>query len=294
MIDLHTHSNYSDGSDSPKKLVSLAKRAGLWAIALTDHDNVGGASEFLESCREEGICGIVGTELSIRVDSGSLHLLGLGLDCESKALCDLLERTRNGRIERNRAILEKLSSLGYELSMEEVAGFSGSDGVVGRPHIALAMLSRGWVKDVPEAFERFVGRSGAAYAHRYRPEIGEAISAIRASHGLPVIAHPLTWKYDSSDLYESIGKIMDGGPMGIEVYHSSHTDQDVMEISIIAKKLGLLSSGGTDYHGLSVKPGVFLGSGRGSMAVPDDLLLPLAEKMSPKGCYFGKEVSIWP
>lgn len=282
MIDLHTHSSYSDGTDAPADLVRAAKKAHVHALALTDHDNAFGVPEFLEACAAEGLPGIGGIEISAEVDDGTLHLLGLGIDPRNEGLADALQRVLDGRDERNRRILAKLQELGLNLTWEEVEELAGED-VVGRPHFARAMIARGWCATVPEAFERYLEKGAPAYVDRYRLQPEECIRLIRDAGGVPVVAHPTTWTEDIAELRKRLAGLASAGLGGLEAYHPSHSPETTLELLRMAKQLGLHVSGGSDYHGGDVKPGIHLGTGDGSLLVPDKLLAPLLSEMNPAG-----------
>lgn len=289
MIDLHVHSIYSDGCDTPAELVKLALSSGVKALALTDHDTTDGVEDFILACKEASLPGIVGVELSAHVSSGTLHILGLGFNPSDKPLMDALVRIRNSREERNHRILEKLNQLGVALTWEEVQSFAG-DEVVGRPHFAQAMIARGMAESVAEVFERFLQKGAPAYVDRFRPSPAECVELIRNAGGIPVVAHPLSWEYDIPALEAGLLELKEAGLLAIEAYHSSHSGGDVVELLRLANKHKFLVTGGSDYHGSAVKPNVRLGLGNGSTPAPDSLLPSLIPYMAPEGYLFGKEV----
>lgn len=289
MVDLHVHSTFSDGCDSPSELVDAAISLGIKALALTDHDTIDGVGEFLASCRKSNLSGIAGVELSAYVPFGTLHILGLGFNPANEALGNMLLRVRDGRDERNHRILEKLNELGVALTWEEVQSFAG-DEVVGRPHFAQAMIARGMAESVAEVFERFLQKGAPAYVDRFRPAPAECVELIRNAGGIPVIAHPLSWEYDIPALEAGLLELKEAGLLAIEAYHSSHSGGDVVELLRLANKHKFLVTGGSDYHGSSVKPNVRLGLGNGSTPAPDSLLPSLIPYMAPEGYLFGKEV----
>lgn len=282
MIDLHVHSVFSDGTETPEELARAAVASGIKALALTDHDTAAGCAQFLAACRRERVFGVAGVELSAQVPMGTLHILGLGIDPESSAVGEALERVRESRDERNRRIVEKLNELGFNLTWDEVMECAAT-GVAGRPHIARAMIARGWAESVSEVFERYIGEGAPAYVDRFRLSPNEAVETVIAAGGAPVVAHPFSWMDDAKDLEDGLRGLRENGLVGIEVYHPSQDAEDELELLRIAKRLGLLASGGTDYHGKAVRPEIELGRGSGSTLVPDDILAPLVEKMSPRG-----------
>jgi predicted metal-dependent phosphoesterase TrpH len=281
VLDLHTHSTFSDGGDTPDELVRQARAAGLRALALTDHDNARGIPSFLDSCRARGVTGIAGVELSVAVPSGTLHLLGLGIAPEHDELRATVERLLDGRDWRNRRILEKLNALGCALSWEEVAALAGQD-VVGRPHFARAMVARGWVGNTQEAFDRFLARGAPAYVDRFRLEPAEALRLIRAAGGLPVIAHPFSWSDDFAVLDARLGELQALGLGGIEGYYPEHTPGQTIDLLRLARRRGLIVTGGSDYHGAAIA-GVTLESASRWLDVPDSLLVPLLAAIGPAG-----------
>ncbi len=287
MIDLHVHSSYSDGTDAPADLARAAGKAHVRALALTDHDNAYGVPEFLEACAEEGVTGIGGVEISASVDDGTLHILGLGIDPRNEELADALQDVLDKRDERNRRILAKLQELGLNLTWEEVAELAGED-VVGRPHFARAMIARGWCATIPEAFERYLEKGAPAYVDRFRLQPEECIRLIRGAGGVPVIAHPTSWTDDFAELRERLSGLKSAGLGGIEAYYTTHSPETTLELLRLARQLDLHVSGGSDYHGEDVKPGVHLGTGDGSLLVPDKLLAPLLAEMSPAGYVLGR------
>jgi hypothetical protein len=273
MIDLHIHSTFSDGSDTPEALVAIGAQAGLVAMALTDHDNVHGAGAFLQACRSRRITGLTGVELSAEVPSGTLHILGYGIDPTHAELLKNLDRVLDGRAWRNEQILRRLNDLGCALAWEEVAALAGED-VVGRPHFARALQNRGWVANPQEAFDKYLAKGKPAYIDRFRLLPADGIRLIRAAGGLPVIAHPFTWMADDAALEPALAELTKQGLGGLEAYYPEHTSERTIGYLRLARKLGLVVTGGTDYHG-SAKPNVALGRANGSFAVPDDLLTPL-------------------
>jgi predicted metal-dependent phosphoesterase TrpH len=275
MLDLHLHSTFSDGTDTPEALVALGVRIGVRGMALTDHDNLGGIARFLQACRERRLTGLSGVELSGVTASGTLHILGLGVDPACDALQRALARVLAGREVRNQGILGRLQQLGFVLAWDEVVAQAGED-VVGRPHFAMVLLRRGYVASVREAFDRFLGRGKPAYVERYRLPPEEAIGLIRAAGGLPVVAHPHTWVPEDTALEPALAGLIALGLGGIEAYYPEYGPERQVAYLRLARKLGLVVTGGTDYHG-AAKPQVSLGTGGGHFQVPDALLAPLLQ-----------------
>lgn len=279
MIDLHTHSTYSDGSLRPEELARDAARLGLTAVALTDHDGTTGVPFFLEACRKEGVRGIPGVEISVDFKSGTMHMLGYFLDHTSRALENVLVQLRDGREDRNQRILARLKSLGFALGWEEVAAFAGED-VVGRPHFAQALIAKGYVRNKDEAFDRYLGKGKAAYMDRYRLSAAESVKMIREAGGVPVLAHPFTLGLKNNSVRDLVRELKAVGLAGIEAYYSEHDEEQVRFCLAMARDLDLAVSGGSDFHG-AVNPDIRLGRGFGNLCVPDDLVDELHARATP-------------
>ena len=279
MIDLHLHSTNSDGSETPEELVALGRRAGVTALALTDHDSMDGVSDFLAACRSEGMTGIAGVEISAAVEEGhgTLHILGYGVNPEHPLVVENLERVLEGRLWRNERILEKLNALGMELEWGDVQECAGED-VVGRVHFAQALIDRDYVSSVTEAFERYLSKGRPAYVDRYRLYPDEGIRMIREAGGVAVVAHPFSWELDEAKLEAGLRGLKALGLVGLEAVYSEYGQEQTVTLLRLAKKLELLPTGGSDYHGLH-KPEIALGKGLGNLCVPDDYLAPLLQAM---------------
>lgn len=268
-IDLHTHSTASDGTFTPVELMRAAKAAGLSAIALTDHDTFAGLPEARAEAARQGIELIPGCELSLDFGGLPTHMLALFIDERPGHLSHTLDRVRNSRRLRNERMLEKLSKVGVRLSQAEVETHAA--GTVGRPHMAQAMLKAGVVRSIEEAFDRFLGRHGLAYVPKDKLGPAEAIRAVHEDGGLAVLAHPYLLTQQITRLEPLVAELQAQGLDGIEVYYTEHSDRFIAELESLAARLGLLMSGGSDFHG-AVKPGVSLGRGRGGLFVPGALL----------------------
>jgi 3',5'-nucleoside bisphosphate phosphatase len=279
MIDLHTHSTFSDGSLTPEALVEQADAMGLSALALTDHDCTDGHTRFLAACSGRGVRGIPGVEISAEVPKGTLHMLGFFLDGANGQLRATLDEIRDGRKLRNGRILDRLNGLGMNLSWEEVAAFAGED-TVGRPHFAQAMVAKGYVASKEEAFDRYLGKGQAAYVDRFRLSPEDSIAAIRAAGGVAVLAHPFTMGLGPKALREAAIKLKDAGLGGIEAYYSEHSASQHAQYMKLAKDIGLAVSGGSDFHG-DLNPAIKLGVGFGNLRVPDELLAGLEKLAGP-------------
>ncbi len=257
-IDLHTHSTASDGSFPPREVIRLAKEGGLKAIALTDHDTIDGLAEAVAAGVEFGLEVIPGVEISAQYPSGTMHILGYFLDYQSGLLATRLAVLKQARKDRNPQIIAKLNTLGIPVTIEQVEQISGG-GQLGRPHIAQALYQGGYVRSLQEAFEKYLGNDGLAYVGKFRFPPGEALAMIREARGIPVIAHPFTLGLQTSETLRPLLKeLMALGLAGLECYYPEHSaDQEALYLSL-ARELGLLVTGGSDFHG-AIKPGVHLG-----------------------------------
>ncbi|NQU40655.1 MAG: PHP domain-containing protein [Lentisphaerae bacterium] len=273
MIDLHMHSTFSDGTHPPEELARLAGSFGLTAIALTDHDCMGGVARLLAACEAEGVRGISGVEISARMSKGAMHILGYFVDHESTELEGALKQIREGRAVRNVEILKLLNGLGLELDWKEVRSYA-SEEVVGRPHFAMAMQARGYVKDKMEAFDRYLAKGKPAYADRFRLSPEASIAVIKQAGGVPVLAHPITLGLSHKALRVALGEFRAMGLEGVEVYYSEHPPALVHAFSQMARDVGLAMSGGSDFHG-DANPRIRMGIGFGQLRVPDKLLVDL-------------------
>lgn len=251
LIDLHTHSNVSDGTDTPTGLVVAAAAQGVAVLALCDHDSFDGLREAVAAGARAGVRVVRGIEVSAELAGGSVHLLGYGCDPGNADLAEELARIRRGRTGRVPAMLAKLAVLGFPLTTGDLRPFVGDSPSIGRPHIADAMVARGYVADRREAFDRWLADDGPAFVPRYSVEVGRGIDLIRRAGGVAVIAHP--WGRGSRHLltpevFAALAR--DHRLDGIEVDHQDHDAADRAVLAGIAGRLGLLVTGSSDYHGL--------------------------------------------
>lgn len=277
MIDLHLHSTCSDGSDAPSQIVEKAVASGLTALALTDHDTTAGVAEFAAAAEKAGILSVPGVELSADFSPGVMHILGYFIDTECVELQEELARVRNGRAERNQRMLAKLNALGYELTWDDITAQAGSD-VVGRPHFAMALIEKGYLKTKKQVFSRLLGNGGKALVSRYRTEPKRCIELIRKAGGVPVLAHPVTLKMPRGKLRKLLTNLKKAGLEGLEVFHPEHNDNQIKVFKQVAKEFKLVMTGGTDCHG-SFTPDLKIGRGFGGMEVPDFVYYRLKERM---------------
>ncbi len=259
--DLHVHSSASDGTDSPAEVIRRAAAAGLDVVALTDHDTVGGIARASEALTP-GLTLVPGMELSCLLDGGSVHMLAYLFDPDDPALNAQTQLIRDDRVHRARAMVDRLRELGAPVTWERVTAIA--DGaVVGRPHIARAMAEAGVVATPADAFTAdWIGDGGRAHAGRYAPGPEQAIALVRAAGGVPVLAHPRSPGYEITD--EVITRLAAVGLAGVEVFHPDHDYSERARLTLLASRLGLLMTGGSDDHGS------FNGTGLGADTTPAD------------------------
>lgn len=270
-VDLHTHSTASDGSDPPEQLVELAAESGLSALALTDHDTQEGIEAAMAAAAEHDLELIPGVELSLNYDSGTMHLIVLWLDPGGGPLQDRLHGLQSGRGRRNEEIVHRLEEAGLPITIEEVFEEAGG-GSVGRPHVAAVMVRHGYVPDIRTAFDLWLGRGRPAYVGRDRLDPGEAIGLARESGAVPVLSHPHTLGVTTAPaMADLLIGLKRAGLIGLEAIYGSYRRHEREGYADLARRFGLIPSGGSDYHG-SYKPGLSLGSGYGDLVVPDSVL----------------------
>jgi 3',5'-nucleoside bisphosphate phosphatase len=271
-IDLHAHTTASDGDQSPTALVWWAKCVGLSAIAVTDHDTTGGIAEATEAGKKYGIEVVPGIELSAEIESpAQCHILGYFVDPNHAPLQSRLQWVLDARDNRNAHIAEKIQAHGFEVTLAEVEAAAGGD-VVARPHFARVLLNKGYVGSMQEAFDRYLARGGLFYVDRVRLQPDEAIALIHGAGGVAILAHPNNLKKDEAETEAYIAALQSMGLNGIEARYNLHSEADTARYLAQAKRLGLLTSGGSDFHGPTVKEKVYLGHVEGSQPAPEALL----------------------
>jgi predicted metal-dependent phosphoesterase TrpH len=283
MIDLHTHTDQSDGSAAPAQLVQKALDLKLEALGITDHDTLAGYDLAAPAAAEQGLELICGTELSTRlaqlapknpgVRISSVHLLGYFLEQPPSAgFRQWLWSHQESRRQRNRDLIAKLQSLGVDIKLEEVQALGRN--LTGRPHFAQILLKKGYVSSIQEAFDVYLADWAKAAVDRDEPALLEAVGRVREGGGLPSLAHPvrLHCGRDAKELKALVRQLVDAGLQGIEVYHSEHGPEDVALYLSIAAEFGLVATGGSDFHGTN-KPSIHLGAGQGgNLNLPYSLL----------------------
>lgn len=281
-IDLHVHSTFSDGSMSPTELVNYAHKLRLSAISITDHDTIEGVEEAVSAGNRTGVEVVPGLELSIKHGDCTVHLLGYFFRPTDNSLHLVLRRLQAGRLERNKIILSLLGSLGIHIEMQELEEISGH-GQSGRPHIAQILMHKGAVSSMEEAFGRYLAKGGLAYAPRDLLHADEAIALIKNAGGFAVLAHPQQIEKSGKDVTALIGKLRAAGLDGVEVYYPTHSRQFKKKLLAIAKRLNLLVTGGSDYHG-TIRPGTTLAGGR-NCSVPMNILEEMKRCMEKTSCF---------
>jgi len=273
-VDLHTHSRYSDGSDSPAEIVAAAKALGLGAVALTDHDLLDGIDEAVEAAGTD-IELVPGTELSVQWEGRAMHLLAYWVGPESP-LADRLAEIQRGRVARNHEMVEALVDLGIDITIEELEAEAGI-GVIGRPHFAAILVRKRAVETIAEAFDQYLAAGRPAYRPRVRIAAAEAMRLARESRAVPVVAHPHTLANDAEEFSHLFPRFAELGAIGIECFCADYPQALRESMAAVVEDLGLVATGGSDYHG-TYKPGIALGRGKGDLVVPDSCLQRLAER----------------
>lgn len=260
-IDLHTHSNRSDGTDSPAELVRNARDvARLDVVALTDHDAMTGWDEALAAGEELGITVVPGVEISTTFHGESVHLLGYAFDPHHPALVAELQRVLDGRDQRLPRILEKLAEHDIHVTLDDVAAHSGDAAASGRPHVADAMVAKGYIKDRDEAFDGWLNTHGRAYVERYSAPLVEAVRLVKDAGGKAVVAHPWSRGSDRVLTADAFALLVDAGLDGIEADHNDHDEQARAGLRAIAADLDLVVTGSSDYHGTGKSEAFRLGA----------------------------------
>jgi len=277
-IDLHLHTTHSDGSQSPAEVVRLAHEAGVSALAITDHDITTGLPEAIAAGQDLGIEIIPGIEISSRHGESELHVLGYFLKWQDAQLNARLNTFRESQDRRHPKIIELLQAAGIDITYDEVRAVAGSDSV-GRPHIARVLMDKNVVTTAKEAFDRFLAEGKAAYVPRDLPAPVDAIRWIKDAGGLAVLAHPTWVKTTEGTLTDLARQLKEQGLDGVEVHYSTHTPRQTRTYLSLAKQLGLLVTGGSDFHGMT-KPDIEVGIGKGSLHVPDHLLPKLKDAVA--------------
>jgi 3',5'-nucleoside bisphosphate phosphatase len=259
-VDLHSHSTASDGSRAPADVIREAKRVGLAAIALTDHDTLDGIAEATAIGDELGVRVVAGVELSAVEGDVETHILGLHLSDTREMEAQLIS-LREMRRSRAQRIVTRLNELGVRIEFQSVLD-QAAGGAIGRPHVARAMIAEGWAVDFRDAFDRYLGNGKAAYVGKDRLAVVDAIGLIHRAGGLAVLAHP-----SHSGTRERVQAFVEQGMDGVEVRHPSHSNEDTLRLNALVEHFSLVPSGGSDWHGAAEGPRTL-----GMMKVPADWL----------------------
>ena len=276
-VDLHIHSTVSDGCLSPAEVVHKSAELGLTIIAIADHDSVDGIAPALAAANAFPWLKVIPcVEISTDVPQGEVHVLGYFIDYTDQKLRATLERFRNSRQERAQGMVAKLRSLGVHIDWQRVQEIAGSSSM-GRPHIAQAMLEKGYIASIKEAFTKYISRNGPAYVEREKMTPAEAVELILQAKGLPVLAHPFT----INDPETMVVELKAAGLIGVEAYYDSYTGDEINRLVALAKRHNLIATGGSDYHGLDTATETMIGGVDVPMESAERLIV-LAEQQAPK------------
>lgn len=274
MIDLHCHTTASDGSKTPKEFIAEAAKKGLHIVAITDHDTIEGVEEAMLEGEKYGIRVIPGIEFSAEDENnGNKHILGYHIDHHNPELLRVLKENKKSREDKIPKMIDALQAAGYKITLEEV--LAKASGTIGRPHVAAVLVEKGYEPSIKVAIESGVlVNGGIADIKRKKLTAVECVELIAQSNGIPVLAHPYQTKLEKEDLESFVEELTLHGLQGIETHYSEHTPDMTAECKALAAKFNLIETGGSDWHG-SIKPHIQLGTGRGTLVVPqqcvDDL-----------------------
>lgn len=269
-IDLHVHSTASDGSYTPAKLVKYACEKGLSAFALTDHDTVDGLPEAFMAAETLPVTVISGIELACNYGNDEIHILGYNFNYRNPDLVSTLKRLRDARNDRNEKMCEMLAKHGVDISAEKLKERFDSN-AISRANFATYMVEKGYVKSVPETFEKYIGRTAPCYVPRYKLTMQGISDLIKNAGGVCSLAHPVKYKM-TDEMYDTLlEELKASGIRCIEAIYSRNTFDDEIRFKDMAKRHGFLITGGSDFHG-SAKPDIDLGTGRGNLMISQDIL----------------------
>lgn len=268
MIDLHSHTNESDGTFTPVELIAEAARVGVTTLGITDHDTFAGYDLAKPVAPDAGVELVRGIELSTKLHGQSVHLLGYFFhEDRLDEFCSWVLNMQDSRRDRNVRLAARLRELGVDITIEEAE--ARGRGMTGRPHFAQILLEKGYVKSVQQAFDDYLDSSAKGYVDREEPQFADAVGRIRRASGIASLAHPIRVK---GNITTMLPELCNAGLNAIEAYHTDHSRQDTQLYLDLAERHGLLVTGGSDFHG-SVKPGLELGTGReNSLQIPEDVM----------------------
>lgn len=274
-IDLHTHSLKSDGSMTPTEVVAEAKKAGLAAIALSDHDTIDGVREAIDAGKKLGVEVIPAIEMSVQSKTET-HILGYFIDIENPDLLRMLKEVVDLRIERNHVTCQRLNELGFDITLEEVRALAPNN-FVGRAHFARVMMDKGYISSVKEGFDKYMSVGKYAYCEKQRLTAREAIELISKCGGISFLAHPHLTKLPDDELKAFLAELKNYGLCGLEGYYTDYTPEMQEKYQSMAREMGLMISGGTDFHA-AMKPHISIGTGLGNMKIPYSVIENMKEK----------------
>lgn len=281
IVDLHVHSNKSDGSLTPTELVTLAANKGLSAFALTDHDTVNGLDEAMNASHtlaaDQSLEVIPGIELSTEYENKDIHILGLYIDYHDTDFKNQIQDFVDSRNTRNQKMCANLQTAGIDISYDKlIAAFPGS--VITRGHYAKFLLEHGYVKSTKEAFDRYIGDHAKYFVPREKVTPKQAVELILQAKGLPILAHPILYRMSYKRLETLVSHLKEAGLIGIEAIYSTYNSSEERQMHYLADTFNLCISGGSDFHG-TTKPGLELATGYGKLSVPEEILHKLKEKL---------------
>jgi 3',5'-nucleoside bisphosphate phosphatase len=271
VIDLHTHSSVSDGTDAPERIAELAAAAGCQAFALTDHDTLAGLEAARTRASALGVTLVDGCEVSCSFRGTSAHILVYFVGKGDGPFQDELVTLRADRVARNRLLADRLRELDLPVTYDEAVAEAATEDSVGRPHFATLLVRAGAADSVADAFDRWLGRGAPAYVEKARVAPPDIIRAARASGGVAVLAHPLTLGLEDAALASAVRELADAGLAGLEATYARYNPHQRAALSTLATRAGLVATGGSDYHG-TIKPGLSVGTGEGDLSVSDAVL----------------------
>ena len=272
-IDLHVHSTFSDGTLTPSELVELALKSNLEAFALTDHDTIDGIGEALSAAKGKDIEVVPGIEFSTEYKGKDIHILGYYINPCNETFNKKIVEFKNSREIRNQKMCKKLKELGIDIDYDSFCALF-PDSVITRAHYAKYMINKGYIKSIDEAFDKYIGDDAPGFVPREKITPAKAVSLILECGGIPVLAHPILYKYSDSALETLVSELQRAGLKGIETIYSTYSNSDEKLIRKLASKYRLLITGGSDFHGTN-KPSLSLGCGRGDLYIPAKLLTTL-------------------
>ncbi|MBR0414048.1 MAG: PHP domain-containing protein [Clostridia bacterium] len=274
--DLHCHSIFSDGSMSPTELISLAEKQGLSALALTDHNTTKGLKEFMKAGENSPVTTVAGCEFSTEIDGNELHIVGLFMPEESWVeIEDYVELLHMAKHHSNVKLIQNLQDAGYEITYEEVTALTDAD-EFNRAHVARVLVSHGYAKTVPDAFDKFLRESCGFYSPARKPGAYATTRFIKANGGVAVWAHPF-FNYDEKTVESMLAGARKAGLDAMETLYCTYTPEQTKQAKALAEKYGLLESGGSDFHG-AAKPDIQLGCGYGNLKIPYSLFEELKKR----------------